>query len=91
MPDIKDQIGGVVSGLVNAEPAVQINKGIAKVGEAASGAYDSTKSWIGKKLAAAKDAITPAPVTPPADIVLPKEKGRKLSKTPAGRSMSKGR
>lgn len=76
MPNIKDQIGDVVGGLVNSEPAVQISKGIAAVGEKASGAYDSAKGWVKRQI----ESATPPKATMPADIELPKERKRKIAR-----------
>lgn len=94
MPDIKDQIGDLASSVGQSEPVIQIANGISKVGEAASGAYGQAKRWVGKKAQQLSAAVQPTPQpAAPADIVLPKEtKGkRRVSKAPAGRSMSKGR
>jgi hypothetical protein len=77
MPGIKDTIADVAGSLANAEPAVQISNGIAKVGEIASGAYTNAKNWVGAKL-----ATTP----PPGDIELFKEKKKSR---PVTRSLSK--
>jgi hypothetical protein len=86
---LKSQLDDVVGGLVNAEPATQITRGIAKVGEAAepylnkaSDAYDSAKTWVQKKL-----TPTPPPIT--TDINLPVSGKRKVTKPVPTRSLSK--
>jgi hypothetical protein len=75
----RDPLKDAVSGLANAEPATQIVNGVKKVGQLASDAYDSAKDYVGKKLASPP---------PPADIALPSEKKKSVTRA-VTRSMSK--
>jgi hypothetical protein len=81
MPTIKDQIGDIAGAIGNADPAVQISRGIAKVGETVEPYVTQAKDWVQKKL---------APTPPPTDIELPKEgKRKKPIARPVTRSLSR--
>lgn len=86
MPTIKDQVADIASTIGQADPAMQISQGIAKVGELAEPYITKAKRYVQPAVDAAKKALTPTPA--PTDIELPKESKKKAGK-PLTRSLSR--
>lgn len=80
MPTLKDQVGDIAASIGQADPAIQISQGIARVGQFASDTYDQAKGWVQKQLASPP---------PPGDIELPKDVKKKKPTRSLARSLSR--